>query len=158
MRRCGSQNHCALCGIQLVGLKRRLFCPLEGQKFIREKRKPTPFLHAFLSNRKAEPSGPVKDYLCIPGVNWKWRVVQGSLRRATHPAVPAQDEVYAQGSQALAHLRQRIGSTARSLLELEIERERETTACSVYEVHASPLPLPPRSARMRAPTSRARFR
>jgi hypothetical protein len=85
MRRCGSQNHCTLCGIQLVGLKRRLFCPLEGQKFIREKCKPTPFLHAFLSNRKAEPSGPVKDYLCIPCVNWKRRVVQGSLRRAGKP-------------------------------------------------------------------------
>jgi hypothetical protein len=44
------------------------------------------------------------------------------------------DEIFEQGSRALAHLRRRIGSAAPSVLELEIEREQQATGCSVYEV------------------------
>ena len=75
--------HCTLCGIRLAGLKRRLFCPVEGRAFFRERCKPSPFLHAFLSQRKSDLG--VKHYLCIPCVNWKRRVQQGSLRRTGRP-------------------------------------------------------------------------
>jgi hypothetical protein len=66
-----SGKHCGLCGIHLVGLKRRLFCPVEGAKFVRERCKPTPFLHTLLSSGRA---AHVKRFVCIPCVNWKRRV------------------------------------------------------------------------------------
>jgi hypothetical protein len=74
---------CVLCGIDLAGLKRRLFCPVEGGRFITDRCKPSPFLHAFLA--RGELDCDRKHYLCIPCVNWKRRVVQGSLRRACKP-------------------------------------------------------------------------
>ena len=74
---------CTLCGIHLAGLKRRLFCPVEGRKFVRDRCRPTPFLHALLSERGV--SEGQKHYMCIPCVNWKRRVVQGSLRRQGKP-------------------------------------------------------------------------
>lgn len=69
---------CVLCGTRLDGLKRRLFCPVEGRRFIRERCRPTPFLHAFLSSSDA-PDGTAQ-YMCIPCVNWKRRVVQARPR------------------------------------------------------------------------------
>jgi len=74
-------HHCVLCGTNLTGMKRRLFCPVEGRRFVSDLCKPTPFLHAQLSSR--EPGG--KEYMCIPCVNWKRRIVQGSRRRFGRP-------------------------------------------------------------------------
>ena len=76
-----TQHHCVLCGIHLAGMKRRFFCPDEGKRFVEDACKPTPFLHAFLSSRR--PEG--KQYMCIPCVNWKRRIVQGSRRRFGRP-------------------------------------------------------------------------
>lgn len=81
---CFSQQHCTLCGIHLVGMKRRLFSPAEGHKFVVEQCKPTPFLHALLT--AALPGeGKRKQALCIPCVNWKRRAEQGVLRRTSSP-------------------------------------------------------------------------
>jgi hypothetical protein len=76
-------QNCVLCGINLQGLKRRLFCPVDGGRFVRERCKPSPFLHALLSQHELDVER--KHYLCIPCVNWKRRVVQGSLRRTAKP-------------------------------------------------------------------------
>lgn len=73
---------CVLCGIRLEGLKRRLFCPVEGQRFVRERCKPTPFLHAFLS---ACDTRDRTQYMCIPCVNWKRRAVQAVPRQKVKP-------------------------------------------------------------------------
>jgi hypothetical protein len=83
MPACARQQHCALCGILLLGKKRRLFCPTEGVKFIRRQCKPTPFLHAFLE--ATLPSQPAKLGLCIPCVNWKRRAERGTLKRTARP-------------------------------------------------------------------------
>jgi hypothetical protein len=78
-------HHCILCGIFLGGLKRRLFCPAEGRRFVRERCRPSPFLHAFLSATKPPEDGR-PEYMCIPCVNWKRRVVQGGgVRRLAKP-------------------------------------------------------------------------
>ena len=39
-----SQQHCVLCGIHLAGMKRRVFCPVEGRRFVQDACKPTPFV------------------------------------------------------------------------------------------------------------------
>ena len=83
MPACARQQHCALCGILLLGKKRRLFCPTEGVKFVRRQCKPTPFLHAFLE--ATLPSQPAKLGLCIPCVNWKRRAERGTLKRTARP-------------------------------------------------------------------------
>jgi hypothetical protein len=77
------QQQCVLCGIQLQGRKRRLFCPVEGVKFVKERCKPTPFLHAFLENTL--PRQADKLCLCIPCVNWKRRAERGTLKRTARP-------------------------------------------------------------------------
>lgn len=76
-------QQCVLCGILLQGRKRRLFCPVEGVKFITERCKATPFLHAFLENTL--PRQTTKLGLCIPCVNWKRRAERGTLRRTARP-------------------------------------------------------------------------
>jgi hypothetical protein len=79
-----AEQHCTLCGIQLAGMKRRLFCPVEGIKFIKQRCKQSPFLYALLTGeRNAQEDTP--NYLCIPCVNWKCRAEQGNLRRAARP-------------------------------------------------------------------------
>lgn len=72
-----------LCGIRLEGMKRRLFCPVQGCRFVRDFCKATPFLHAHLSREGVLEEG--KHHMCIPCVNWKRRIVQGSRRRFGRP-------------------------------------------------------------------------
>ncbi len=79
-----SEDHCALCGIHLVDLKRRLFCPAEGSAFIQSKCKPSPFLFRFLTQAQSCTADQSR-YLCIPCVNWKRRAEKGGLRRAAMP-------------------------------------------------------------------------
>ncbi len=79
----GDTGHCVLCGILLAGMKRRLFCPGEGRLFIRNACKETPFLHAHLARSGVLAGG--RHYMCIPCVNWKRRIVQGSRRRFGRP-------------------------------------------------------------------------
>jgi hypothetical protein len=76
-------QQCVLCGILLQGRKRRLFCPVDGVKFISERCKPTPFLHNFLENTLPRQAGKLG--LCIPCVNWKRRAERGTLRRTARP-------------------------------------------------------------------------
>lgn len=64
-------------------MKRRLFCPVQCGRFVRDLCKPSPFVHAFLSSQN--PQGDEKRYLCIPCVNWKRRIVEGSRRRFGRP-------------------------------------------------------------------------
>lgn len=78
-----NHRHCTLCGIRLIGLKRRLFCVGEGLKFISERCKATPFVHAQLLDSLAGASG--KRVLCIPCVNWKRRAERGTLKRTSSP-------------------------------------------------------------------------
>lgn len=78
-----SNKYCGLCGIHLVGLKRRLFCPVEGARFVRDCCKPSPFVHALLAAGKAAPG---KRFVCIPCVNWKRRV--DHVRARTSSARP----------------------------------------------------------------------
>ena len=73
-------EHCALCGISLQGLKRRLLCALEGRRFVMQRCKPSPFLYQRLLLEVKENS-----YLCIPCVNWKRRAELGGLRRTYRP-------------------------------------------------------------------------
>jgi len=73
-------HHCILCGTRLAGLKRRLFCPAEGYRFIRERCRTSPFLHACLSAREPSRHDQPPEYMCIPCVNWKRRVVQAAAR------------------------------------------------------------------------------
>jgi hypothetical protein len=79
------QQHCALCGIHMAGLKRRLLCPIEGRKFIEQRCKATPFLHEHLMQVLPLLSKDTKLHLCIPCVNWKRRACQGSLKRVAQP-------------------------------------------------------------------------
>ena len=79
-----SDPFCTLCGINLMGMKRRLFCPVEGRKFIEQKCKQSPFLYERLTRGNDLPSDK-NSFLCIPCVNWKRRAEQGSLRRAIRP-------------------------------------------------------------------------
>lgn len=79
-----SARHCVFCGICLQGMKRRLFCPLEGRRFLDERCKPTPFLHAYLSDTLGRVQGK-RQVLCIPCVNWKRRAEQGALKRTPSP-------------------------------------------------------------------------
>lgn len=74
---------CTLCGISLVGSKRRLFGPKEGLRFISKQCKPTPFLHAHLLARLVNTKE--KQALCIPCVNWKRRAEHGGLKRTCSP-------------------------------------------------------------------------
>lgn len=76
--------HCVLCGIQLDGMKRRLFCPVEGVRFVQECCRETPFLQAYLSSR-GDWRHAGAEYMCIPCVNWKRRVLQGGRRRGKKP-------------------------------------------------------------------------
>lgn len=77
-------NHCALCGIALDGKKRRLFCPVEGVRFVVERCKTTPFVYAVLS-RGLLSRCDERMYMCIPCVNWKRRLTQGTIRRYGKP-------------------------------------------------------------------------
>ena len=77
------QSCCVLCGIRLDGMKRRFFCPVQGSRFVRDSCKPSPFVHAFLAREGALDG--VKHYMCIPCVNWKRRIVDGSRRRFGRP-------------------------------------------------------------------------
>lgn len=77
-----SNPHCILCGIHLLGMKRRVFNQVEGQSFVRKLCKPTPFLHTRLSSQSVLPG---KHFMCIPCVNWKRRIAQGSRRRFGRP-------------------------------------------------------------------------
>lgn len=76
-------KHCALCGTRIIGLRRRLFCPKEGLRFISTRCKATPFVHAYLLS--SLPAAKGKQVLCIPCVNWKRRAEQGTLRRTSSP-------------------------------------------------------------------------
>ena len=78
-------QNCALCGINMAGLKRRLLCPVEGRKLLEERCKPTPFLYAHLMQYLCTAGRDQKLHLCIPCVNWKRRVCQGSLKRVAQP-------------------------------------------------------------------------
>lgn len=77
-----TECHCALCGIPLVHLKRRLFNVEEGRTFIMRRCKPSQFLYAQLIREGCKTD---RRYLCIPCVNWKRRAEQGSLRRSVRP-------------------------------------------------------------------------
>lgn len=74
---------CTLCGISLVGGKRRLFGPKEGHRFISEQCKPTPFLYTYLLDLLARTKD--RQALCIPCVNWKRRADHGGLKRTCIP-------------------------------------------------------------------------
>lgn len=76
-------HRCTFCGINLLGMKRRLFCPTEGRAFIEKRCKATPFLHAHLLASLLSASG--RQVLCIPCVNWKRRAERGTLRRQAVP-------------------------------------------------------------------------
>jgi hypothetical protein len=76
-------DHCALCGMELVlGVRKRFFNVAQGQIFVQERCKPTPFLYAFLVGGGLRDG---KQYLCIPCVNWKRRAEHGTLRRTKQP-------------------------------------------------------------------------
>ena len=81
-------EHCCLCGIHLVGLKRRYQCHVENAAFARKRCKPSPFLFVHLtsapenvSNDEAED----RQGVCIPCVNWKRRVETCGLKRTKQP-------------------------------------------------------------------------
>ncbi len=77
------RHHCSFCGINLLGKKRRLFCPREGLKFVSTRCKQSPFLHSLLLQRL--PDLTAKQALCIPCVNWKRRAQHGKLKRTSSP-------------------------------------------------------------------------
>jgi len=74
-------SHCSFCGINLSnGLKRRLYSPIPGRKFILQRCKATPFLYPLLTTGTIDPDR--KQHLCIPCVNWKRRAEHGRLKRS----------------------------------------------------------------------------
>ena len=77
-------SHCSFCGINLSnGLKRRLYSPVPGRKFILQRCKATPFLYPLLTAGAIDPDR--KQHLCIPCVNWKRRAEHGRLKRTRLP-------------------------------------------------------------------------
>lgn len=77
-------SHCSFCGINLSnGLKRRLYSPIPGRKFILQRCKATPFLYPLLTTGTIDPDR--KQHLCIPCVNWKRRAEHGRLKRTRQP-------------------------------------------------------------------------
>jgi len=70
---------CALCGIDVCQGKKRVFCPRDGAKFVQRFCQPTPYLYARLVEGRGD--GEERQYVCIPCINWKRRIVQGSIRR-----------------------------------------------------------------------------
>lgn len=81
-------THCSFCGINLMnGLKRRLFHPAQGRRFVLQRCKTSPFLYPLITSDEYPFSRPrkCKQYLCIPCVNWKRRAEHGRLKRTRQP-------------------------------------------------------------------------
>lgn len=89
-----SHQHCCLCGIKLLGLKRRFQSRANTAAFVSKHCKPTPFVYRLLSSdtgvlRADQPAIPKRRSMlqgvCIPCVNWKRRVETCGLKRSKHP-------------------------------------------------------------------------
>lgn len=85
-------EHCCLCGIRLVDLKRRYQCHLENANFVRARCKSSPFLYRMLirptahADSSQQPQGgDTRQGVCIPCVNWKRRVETYGLKRTKQP-------------------------------------------------------------------------
>lgn len=78
------ENHCALCGIDLHGLRRRFQGLHDLRAFVRSKCRATPFAYTLLASVESKQRHPV----CIPCINWKRRVCsQGGMKRCQIPCM-----------------------------------------------------------------------
>jgi len=78
------ENQCALCGINLHGLRRRFQALQDLRAFVRAKCRATPFAFPLLATVESQHRHAV----CIPCINWKRRVCgQGGMKRCQKPCL-----------------------------------------------------------------------